>query len=114
MAKTETATANGGVALEELPLLDRIIVQGRMARDDMQRDYARDLARNCSPRAMAVITGQVLDAADSTFDEALRRSFEHMDDFIGSADMREGVRSFLEGRAARFAPLDAVAADGGP
>jgi enoyl-CoA hydratase/carnithine racemase len=78
------------------------------------RDYARDLARNCSPRAMAVITGQVLDAADSTFDEALRRSFEHMDDFIGSADMREGVRSFLEGRAARFAPLDAVAADGGP
>jgi type VI secretion system protein ImpC len=55
MAKTETATANGGVALEELPLLDRIIVQGRMARDDMQRDYARDL--------IGEFAGQVLDEA---------------------------------------------------
>ena len=55
MAKTETATASGGVALEELPLLDRIIVQGRMARDDMQRDYARDL--------IGEFAGQVLDEA---------------------------------------------------
>jgi type VI secretion system protein ImpC len=55
MAKTETATASGGVALEELPLLDRIIVQGRMARDDMQRDYARDL--------IGEFAGQVLDDA---------------------------------------------------
>ncbi|HYO66472.1 MAG TPA: type VI secretion system contractile sheath large subunit, partial [Archangium sp.] len=52
---TETATASGGVALEELPLLDRIIVKGRMARDDMQRDYARDL--------IGEFAGQVLDEA---------------------------------------------------
>jgi type VI secretion system protein ImpC len=55
MAKTETATAGGGVAMEELPLLDRIIVGGRMARDDMQRDYARDL--------IGEFAGQVLDEA---------------------------------------------------
>ena len=55
MAETATATANGGVALEELPLLDRIIVGGRMARDDMQRDYARDL--------IGEFAGQVLDEA---------------------------------------------------
>ena len=55
MAETETATANGGVAMEELPLLDRIIVGGRMARDDMQRDYARDL--------IGEFAGQVLDEA---------------------------------------------------
>lgn len=55
MPKTETATAGGGVAMEELPLLDRIIVGGRMARDDMQRDYARDL--------IGEFAGQVLDEA---------------------------------------------------
>jgi type VI secretion system protein ImpC len=54
MPETNTATA-AGVALEELPLLDRIITQGRMARDDLQRDYARDL--------IGEFAGQVLDEA---------------------------------------------------
>jgi len=67
--------------------------------------YARDLALHCSPRAMAVIARQVLDAQDSTFDEALRASYEHVDRFIGSADLREGVASFVERRPPRFPPL---------
>ncbi|HEV2146622.1 MAG TPA: type VI secretion system contractile sheath large subunit [Longimicrobiaceae bacterium] len=63
MAETETATAAGGVALEELPLLDRIITHGRMARDDLQRDYARDLigefAQQVLDEAMMVSTDTV-------------------------------------------------------
>jgi enoyl-CoA hydratase/carnithine racemase len=70
------------------------------------RAYAADLARNSSPRAMAVIAEQVRAAADSTYDEALERSYELMDRFVGSADMREGVASFVERRPARFAPLE--------
>lgn len=54
---------------------------------------------------MAVIAGQVLDAQDSTFEEALQTSYRHVDRFIGSADLREGVASFLERRAPRFEPL---------
>ena len=67
--------------------------------------YARDLALHCSPRAMAAITSQVLDAQDSTFFEALQTSYDHVDRFIGSADLREGVASFVERRPPRFAPL---------
>jgi enoyl-CoA hydratase/carnithine racemase len=54
---------------------------------------------------MAVIASQVLDAQDSTFDEALQASYGHVDRFVGSADLREGVASFVERRAPRFAPL---------
>ncbi len=45
-------------------------------------------------------------AADSTFDEAVERAYHHMDQFVGGAEMHEGVRSFLERRQPRFAPLD--------
>lgn len=68
--------------------------------------YARDLARHCSPRAMAVIAGQVLDDQDVPFDDALARSHDHLDRFIGSPDLREGVASYLEKRPPRFPPLD--------
>jgi enoyl-CoA hydratase/carnithine racemase len=70
------------------------------------RAYAADLAANCSPRAMAVIAEQVLAAADSTFDEAVERAYGHMDEFVGGPEMHEGVRSFLERREPRFAPLE--------
>jgi hypothetical protein len=35
----------------------------------------------------------------------LRASYEHVDRFIGSADLREGVASFVERRPPRFPPL---------
>jgi hypothetical protein len=87
----------------ELGLVSRVV-----PRDEVlaaAQAYARDLASNCSPRAMAVIASQVLHAQDSTFDEALQASYDHVDRFIGSADLREGVASFLERRPPRFAPL---------
>lgn len=64
--------------------------------------YAGDIARHCSPRALAAITAQVLADQDGTYDEALQRSFGLVDGFIGSADLREGVASYLEKRAPRF------------
>jgi hypothetical protein len=54
---------------------------------------------------MAVIASQVLEAQDSTFDEALQTSYRHVDRFIGSADLREGVASYVERRPPRFAPF---------
>jgi enoyl-CoA hydratase/carnithine racemase len=88
----------------ELGLVSRVVT-----RDEVlvaAQAYARDLTLHCSPRAMAVIASQVLHAQESTFDEALRASYEHVDRFIGSADLREGVASFLERRAPRFPPLE--------
>lgn len=42
MPDTETVT-EGGTATTELTMLDRIVQEGRMARDDVQKIYARDL-----------------------------------------------------------------------
>ncbi|MHA6783931.1 enoyl-CoA hydratase-related protein [Pseudonocardia saturnea] len=69
--------------------------------------YARDLAENCAPRAVAVIASQLREAADTSFDEALDAAYTHVDRFIGGPDLREGVASFREKRAPRFLPLDA-------
>jgi len=84
MPETETATASGGVALEELPLLDRIIVQGRMARDDMQRDYARDLigefAQQVLDEAMTVSSDTVamINARIARIDELLSKQLNEI------------------------------------
>jgi enoyl-CoA hydratase/carnithine racemase len=52
-----------------------------------------------------VIAEQVLADVDCSFDDALARSYAHVDEFIGSPDLREGVASFLQERPPRFAPL---------
>ena len=67
--------------------------------------YARDIAENCAPAAVAVIAAQVLDAADSTYADALARAHVETDERIGSADLREGIASWLEKRAPQFGAL---------
>jgi enoyl-CoA hydratase/carnithine racemase len=71
------------------------------------QDYARDIARNCSPRAVAVIRHQVYGDLDRDFTEALSRSYSTMEYFAGSADFREGVASFTEKRLPKFEGLPA-------
>jgi enoyl-CoA hydratase/carnithine racemase len=88
---------------KELGLVSRVV-----PRDDVltaAREYARDLARHCAPSAVAVIAAQVLDAAEGTYAGALTRAFVETDKRIGTADLREGVASWLEKRPPRFPPL---------
>ncbi len=68
------------------------------------QDYARDVARYCAPSAVAVITAQVRDAAESNYADALDRAYLETDKRIGSADLREGVASWLEKRPPHFPP----------
>ena len=74
---------------------------------DAARAYARDIARNCSPRAMAVVRHQVYGDLDRTFTDALARSYSAMEFFAGSPDFREGVSSFVEKREPKFEGLPA-------
>ena len=67
--------------------------------------YARDIAENCAPAAVAVIAAQVLDAADGTYADALARAHVETDERIGSADLREGIASWLEKRDPQFGAL---------
>jgi enoyl-CoA hydratase/carnithine racemase len=87
----------------ELGVVSRVVPREEVL--GAARAYARDLAQHCSPRAMAAIAAQVREAQDTTFEEALQASYEHVDRFVGSADLREGVASFVERRPPRFAPL---------
>src|SRR3954452_22531146 len=68
--------------------------------------YAGDLARNCSPEAMAFVRREVYDGLDLDFREALRRSLRSMAHLNASPDFKEGVASFVEKRPPHFAPLD--------
>jgi enoyl-CoA hydratase/carnithine racemase len=87
----------------ELGLVNRVLEPGEVLTAAQQ--YARDLARNCSPAAMAAIRHQVLADLDASFEEACRRSYAVMEVLNSGPDLREGVDSFVEKRPPAFRPL---------
>ncbi|MEU0206504.1 enoyl-CoA hydratase-related protein [Streptomyces canus] len=88
---------------QDLGLVSRVVEPEDLL--DAARAYARDIARNCSPRAMAVVRHQVYGDLDRTFTDALARSYSAMEFFAGSPDFREGVSSFVEKREPKFEGL---------
>lgn len=74
--------------------------------------YARDLAANVSPTAMAVIKWQLYNHLDSPLLDVIDHSDELMNASIDRADLEEGVASIVEGRTPRFPPLDMSAVPG--
>jgi len=66
--------------------------------------YARELAANCSPASMAAMKRQVYADLERGADEAVAEADRLMLESLRSPDFREGVQSFLERRAPRFAP----------
>ncbi|MCH5675567.1 enoyl-CoA hydratase-related protein [Streptomyces gilvus] len=86
-----------------LGLVSRVVEPEELM--DAVRAYARDIARNCSPRAMAVVRRQVYGDLDRDFDTALARSYSAMQYFAGSPDFKEGVESFTEKRPPKFEGL---------
>ncbi|MEU6752859.1 enoyl-CoA hydratase-related protein [Spirillospora sp. NPDC046719] len=86
-----------------LGLVSRVVEPGDLL--DAARAYAGDIARNCSPRAMAVMRQQVYGDLDRDFDDALSRSYSVMEYFAGSPDFREGVESFTQKRPPKFEGL---------
>jgi enoyl-CoA hydratase/carnithine racemase len=88
-----------------LGLVNRVLEPGQVL--TAAREYARDLARNCSPAAMAAIKYQVLADLDASFEQACRRSYALMEVLNSGQDFREGVDSFVHKRPAAFLPLPA-------
>jgi enoyl-CoA hydratase/carnithine racemase len=85
-----------------LGLVNRV-VDGDVLAEAM--DYARDLARNCSPASMADMKRQVWADAAGTLDESWERTEKLMDASFERPDFAEGVVSYLEGRDPAFPPL---------
>jgi len=90
-------------AARELGLVNRVVEPGQAL--PAAREYARDLARNCSPTAMAAIRHQVLADLDASFEDACRRSYAVMEVLNSGPDFREGVDSFVQKRPPAFRPL---------
>jgi enoyl-CoA hydratase/carnithine racemase len=67
--------------------------------------YARDLAANCSPAAMAAMKRQVNADWTRELPDAIDTANELMVESLGAEDFREGVASYVEKRPPEFAPL---------
>lgn len=85
------------------------LVTRAVAADDLlgvALDYARDLAANCSPLAMATAKRQVYLDWDRGVEESRRHARRLIGELKGrSGDFREGVASYVERRAPAFEAL---------
>jgi enoyl-CoA hydratase/carnithine racemase len=68
--------------------------------------YARELARRCSPRSLAVIKDQLRVDADSDRASSFDRSVQLMLESFTAPDLTEAIAASREGRPPRFPPLD--------
>jgi enoyl-CoA hydratase/carnithine racemase len=87
----------------QLGLVDRLCEPEQLV--DEAVAYARDLARNCSPRSMAVIKQQVLGDWERGAEESRRLSLRLLAELREGPDFVEGVRSYTEKRTANFQGL---------
>jgi enoyl-CoA hydratase/carnithine racemase len=92
------------VASEEalrIGLVDRVVDDARTA----ALDYAREIARLCSPAALRDIKQQAWGDATATLHESIDRSARLMMASFTRPDLAEGVMSYLEKRDPDFPPL---------
>ncbi|GGL12698.1 enoyl-CoA hydratase-related protein [Nocardia jinanensis] len=68
--------------------------------------YARDIAATCSPVALAITKKQVYEGISEPLESARRDALDIWKKLREHGDFKEGVASFVERRAPRFAPLD--------
>jgi enoyl-CoA hydratase/carnithine racemase len=68
-------------------------------------DYARAIAVQSAPQAVAMIKRQLFDGCTESFGDAARRAHDLLLERLASDDFAEGVASFHEKRPPRFADL---------
>jgi enoyl-CoA hydratase/carnithine racemase len=97
-----------GAEAAELGLVNRAFDDGRVVEHTLE--YARELARECSPASMAAMKGQVYTDYDRTLPETVEDANRLMLQSFTAPDFAEGVQSFLERRPPNFVPISGPAA----
>jgi enoyl-CoA hydratase/carnithine racemase len=92
-----------GTEAAAIGLVNRVLPAADVLRH--AQDYVRDLAATCSPTSMAVMKRQVYQQLYAGLAAAEQESRRLMADSFGRPDFPEGVRSYTERRAPRFARL---------
>jgi enoyl-CoA hydratase/carnithine racemase len=91
----------------ELGLVSRVLPADELL--DGALDYARRLASDVSPTAMAVIKQQVYGHLDAPFAQASAESDRLMTEAFSRPDLAEGVAAFTQRRPPDFPPVDPAA-----
>jgi len=91
-----------GAEAAQLGLVNRA-VEGDVV--EAALEYARELARECSPASMAAIKRRVYADLEATLPEAVDEANRLMGESFAAPDFAEGVQSFVERRPPQFAPL---------
>jgi enoyl-CoA hydratase/carnithine racemase len=88
------------VEAERMGLVNRVLPDAELM--PFVRDYAREMAANCSPRSIAVMKREVYQHMMESLEHAQRDSVRLMFESFKAPDFKEGVESFLEKRAPQF------------
>jgi enoyl-CoA hydratase/carnithine racemase len=88
---------------ERMGLVNRVVPHDELLK--FSREYAADLAANCSPTSMAIMKRQVYQQLSERLGPAEKEAVKLMIESFGRPDFREGVMSFLEKRPPNFPRL---------
>ncbi len=92
-----------GVEAKELGIADRLCEPGKSVND--AKAYLTELAQVASPTSLMIMKQQIYKHVDMPLGPAMEETVRLMNESLTREDFREGVRSFIERRAPRFARI---------
>jgi len=95
-----TARRFDGVEAERLGIVNAVLDDDKLAAH--ANAYARDIAANSAPRALAAMKAQIWAALDDPYDVAFADSDREQAICAASADFREGLQSYVQKRPPAF------------
>lgn len=89
-----------GAEAERIGFVNRVLPDDELM--PFVKEYAREMALNCSPRSIAAMKRQVYQDMKEGLDDAQKNAVQLMLDSFKAPDFKEGVKSFMEKRPPQF------------
>jgi len=93
----------GAAEAERIGLVNRVVPHDELLK--FTREWAEDVAANCSPTSLRIMKRQVWQHLTASLGAAEKEAIQLMIESFDRPDFREGVMAFLEKRPPRFARL---------